>query len=220
MGNTLFQVVVPAKFSRLVLQVSHYQSGHHGVRKTNGNIPHYFFWPWLKRMCQSTLCLATHVRYLANQTRLLSLPQPNTCHWCEPFEHIIVDSVGPLTPSRSGPKYLLTFMCQATRYPAAHPLWSITTRSVLRNLFTSFWHPQGSSYLSAQVLEQLQMKHRQSSAYCAQSQGMLEHFHQTLKSLLHAWKACHGFTASREVNQESTGCSPNDLGLFMVHWQC
>ena len=113
----------------------------------------------------------------------------------EPFEHIIIDCVGPLPPSRSGAKYLLTVMCQATRYPVAYPLQSVTTRSVdkaLSQLIFIFGIPrdvqsdQGSNFafhLFAQALKQLRVRHSQSSAYHAQSQGAPERFHQMLKSL-------------------------------------
>ena len=59
-----------------------------------------------------------------------------------------------------------------------------------------------SSHLFSQILKQLRVKHNQASAYHAQSQGILERFHQTLKAMLRA---------AREVVQESTEFSPNDL---------
>lgn len=42
---------------------------------------------------------------------------------CNPFEHLIIDCVGPLT-----------VMCQVTRYPAAYPLRKITAKSVVKAL--------------------------------------------------------------------------------------
>lgn len=80
------------------------------------------------------------------------------------------------------------------------------------------------------------MKHNQSSAYHAQSQGALEWFHQTLKALLRAycvelnrdWEEGLPWLllAAREVQQESLGFSPNDLvfghsvrGPFSVLWE-
>lgn len=90
-------------------------------------------------------------------------------------------------------------MCQSTRYPAAYPLRSITAKAVVRALsqfISAFGIPkviqsdQGSNFSShmfAQVLKSLRIKHSQSSAYHTQSQGALERFHQTLKSLLHAY---------------------------------
>lgn len=124
-------------------------------------------------------------------------------------------------------------MCLVTRYPAAYALRNITAKSVVKALtqfIAIFGIPkviqsdQGSnfsSHLFAQILEQLNIKHNQASAYHAQSQGALERFHQTLKSLLRSY--CTELSkdweeglpwlllAAREVCQESTGFSPNDL---------
>lgn len=52
----------------------------------------------------------------------------------EPFEHIILDCVGPFPRSKSGHKYLLTIMCAAARFPEAIPLRSITTRAITKAL--------------------------------------------------------------------------------------
>lgn len=124
-------------------------------------------------------------------------------------------------------------MCQSTRYPAAYPLRNITTKAVVKALsqFISFFgiprtiqSDRGSNFSShmfAQILKQLRVKHKQSTAYHAQSQGALERFHQSLKSLMHAycveldrdWEEGLPWLllAAREVVQESTGFSPNDL---------
>lgn len=107
----------------------------------------------------------------------------------QPFEHLIVDCVGPLPRSKSSAVYLLTVMCQATHYPAAYPLRTITARSVVRALsqFISIFgilkiiqSDRGSNFSSRlfpQVLKQLNIKHNKASAYHAQSQGALERFH-------------------------------------------
>lgn len=49
----------------------------------------------------------------------------------QPFEHLIVDCVGPLARSKAGYCYLLTVMCQSTRYPAAYSLRTITAKAVV-----------------------------------------------------------------------------------------
>lgn len=76
-----------------------------------------------------------------------------------------------------------------------------------------------SSHMLAQVLKLLHVRHK-SSAYHAQSQGVLDRFHQTLKSLLNVyctkldkdWKKGLPWLmlAAREAVQESTGLSPNE----------
>uniref|UniRef100_A0A667ZMH0 Integrase catalytic domain-containing protein n=1 Tax=Myripristis murdjan TaxID=586833 RepID=A0A667ZMH0_9TELE len=77
------------------------------------------------------------------------------------------------------------------------------------------------SHMFAQVLKMLGVSHNQSTPYHAQSQGALERFHQTLKSLLRAycteldrdWEDGLPWLmlAAREAVQESTGFSPNEL---------
>ena len=72
-----------------------------------------------------------------------------------------------------------------------------------------------------EVLKQLRVKHSLSSAYHPQSQGALERFHQTLKSLLRTyclelqrdWEEGLPWLlmAAREVSQDSLGFSPNEL---------
>ena len=122
---------------------------------------------------------------------------------------------------------------QTTRYPAAFPLRSITVKSIVKALtqfISTFGIPrviqsdQGSNFTShmfKQILQQLRVKHNHASAYHAQSQGALERFHRTLKSMLRAYSMELGrdweeglpwlMLSAREVVQASTGFSPNDL---------
>lgn len=233
-GKPVFQVVVPEKFRGEVLKAAHDQLGHLGVRKTYNYILRYFFWPRLKKDVSSYIktCPTCQVTGKPNQgiapAPLYPIPAVS-----QPFEHLVIDCVGPLPRSKAGSNYLLTVMCQSTRYPAAYPLRSITTRSVVRALtqFISIFgipkviqSDQGSnfaSHLFSQVLKQLRVKHNMSSAYHPQSQGALERFHQTLKSLLRGycveldqdWEEGLPWLllAAREVVQDSTGFSPNEL---------
>lgn len=233
-GDAIFQLVVPAKFRPLVLKIAHDESGHFGVRKTYLNILKHFFWPRVKRDVAVYIktCQVCQLTGKPNQ-RVKSAPLQPIPAISQPFEYLIVDCVGPLPCAKSGSKYLLTVMCQSTRYPAAYPLRSITTKAVVRALtqfISVFGIPkiiqsdQGSNFSShmfGQVLKCLRIKHNQSSAYHAQSQGALERFHQTLKSLLRAycteldrdWEEGLPWLmlAAREAVQEGTGFSPNDL---------
>lgn len=83
---------------------------------------------------------------------------------------------------------------------------------------------QGSNFTShmfKQTLQQLGVRHSRASAYHAQSQGALERFHLTLKSMLCAYsmelrkdweEGLPGLMlAAREVVQASTDFSTNDL---------
>lgn len=61
-----------------------------------------------------------------------------------PFEHVMVDCVGPLPKTKSGTEFLLT-MCVSTRFPEAIPRRKITAPLVIKSLlrfFTTFGLPR------------------------------------------------------------------------------
>ena len=194
----------------------------------------HFFWPKLKtsvaQYCQT--CHSCQVTGKPNQVippaPLCPIPVMN-----EPFSHVIVDCVGPLPKSKTGNQFVLTIMCAATRFPEAIPLRTITSKSVIRALtkfFSTFGFPkslqtdQGTNFLSRifkQVLQSLSITHKVSSAYHPESQGALERWHQTFKSVLRkycldtgkCWDEGVPFAlfALRETVQESLGFSPAEL---------
>ncbi len=124
-------------------------------------------------------------------------------------------------------------MCSNTRFPEAVPLRTIKNKGVLQALtkfFSTFGLPkvvqtdQGANFMSRlfkQVLSQLNIKHEVSSAYHTESQGALERFHQTLKSMSRTFCAQSEkewdeglpllLFAVRETQQESLGFSPAEL---------
>lgn len=102
----------------------------------------------------------------------------------EPFEHVIVDCVGPFPRTKSGNKFLLTIMCSVTRFPEAIPMRKITAPAVANALvkfFSLFGLPkeiqtdQGFNFMSqvfAQVMKQLKITHHYSSAYCPEAKEL------------------------------------------------
>ena len=96
-------------------------------------------------------------------------------------------------------EYLLTMMCASTRFPEAIPMRNITTKSVVKALVKFFtlvglprWvqSDQGSNFTSncfKQVMELFGIEHLVSSAYHPESQGALERYHQTLKTMMRAF---------------------------------
>ena len=116
------QIVVPSDFRKhvLVLAHDHPWSGHLGITKTYDRILKHFFWPGLKADVASycRTCKTCQVSGKPNQVvppaPLCPIPAVG-----EPFEHVIVDCVGPLPKAKSGNQFLLTIMCVATRFPEA-----------------------------------------------------------------------------------------------------
>lgn len=235
-GTSVYQVVIPFVYRPHVLSLAHDHvlSGHLGVTKTYGRILQHFFWPGLKKDV-ANFCRTCHTcQYMGKPNQVIPpaplVPIPALG---EPFERVIVDCVGPLPKTKSGNQFVLTIMCSATRYPEAIPLRTITAKAVIKSLikfFSTFGLPkfvqtdQGTNFLSKlfkQVLSSLNIKHCVSSSYHPESQGALERFHQTLKSMLkkycvetgNEWDEGIPFVlfAIRETVQESLRFSPADL---------
>lgn len=234
--SVVYQVVVPSNYRQHVLSLAHDHdlSGHLGITKTYNRILRHFFWPRLKtdvvHFCRT--CHTCQISGKPNQVippaPLIPIPVVG-----EPFEHVIIDCVGPLPRTKNGNQFLLTIMCSATRFPEAIPLRKITAPVVIKALvkfFSTFGLPkivqsdQGSNFLSklfSQVMTTLNISHRVASAYHPESQGALERFHQTLKAMLK--KYCLDTSkdwdegvplvlfAAREAVQESLGFSPAEL---------
>ncbi len=197
--NVVYQIVVPFSYRQHVLCLAHDHqlAGHLGVTKTYNRILSHFFWPGLKKDV-AHYCRTCHTCQIVGKPNQSIPPAPlNPIPAIgEPFEHVMVDCVGPLPKTKMGNQFLLTIMCVATRFPEAIPLRKITAPVIskaLVRLFSTFGLPkvvqtdQGTNFLSKlykQVLDSLEISHRISSAYHPQSQGALECFHQTLKSML------------------------------------
>lgn len=197
--SVVYQVVIPECYRQQVLSLAHDHnlSGHLGIKKTYHRVLRHFFWPCLKagviQYCRT--CRTCQLMGKPNQT-IPSAPLVPIPVVDEPFEHVIVDCVGPLPKTRSGNQFLLTVMCSATRFPEAIPLRKITAPVVVKALvkfFSTFGLPkvvqtdQGTNFLSklfSQVLTTLNISHRIASAYHPESQDALERFHQTLKAML------------------------------------
>lgn len=231
-----YQIVVPVLYRPHVLCLAHDHplSGHLGVRKTYSRILKHFFWPGLKKdvVCYCRSCHTCQVVGKPNQI-VPPVPLKPIPVLGDPFEHVLVDCVGPFPKTKSGNQFLLTVMCLSTRFPEAIPLRKITAPSVVKALvrfFSIFGLPkivqsdQGTNFMSNvfnQVMKTLAITHRTSSAYHPESQGALERFHQTLKSMLRKYCLETGndwdegipllMFAVRESVQESLGFSPAEL---------
>ena len=144
-----------------------------------------------------------------------------------------MDIVGPLERTRSGHRFILVMCDYATRYPEAFPLRKITAGSVARALLQlisrvgiphEILTDQGTAFLSKtlrQVYSLLGIKGIRTTPYHPQTDGLVERYNQTLKSMLRKFVAENGkdwdqwlpylLFAYREVPQASTGFSPFEL---------
>ncbi|KAI5094884.1 hypothetical protein C0J45_14959, partial [Silurus meridionalis] len=155
-----------------------------------------------------------------------------------PFQRIAMDIVGLLEKSSTGYQYILIISDYATRYPEAFPLHSITTPKIINALIQLFsWvgipeeilTDQGTNFTSRlmkHLHRQLGITAIKTSPYHLQTDGLVEHFNKTLKSMLQKFVSETGrdwdkwlpflLFAYREVPQASTGFSPFKL---LYGWQ-
>ena len=140
-----------------------------------------------------------------------------------------MDVVGPLPRSSSGNKYILVMCDYATRYQEATPMKTVDAEHVAEELVTMFARvgvpseilmDQGTKFMSKLLSELYRLLHVRpirTSPYHPQTDGLVERFNETLKSMLHK-TAVEGkdwdklFPAiSAEVLQASTGFSRFEL---------
>ena len=233
--SEVHQILVPSCYRTQVLSLAHdFIGGHLGVKKTLDKVRRYFYWPGVSsdvtNYCKT--CVICQVAGKPNQVippaPLCPIPVVN-----DPFARVLIDCVGPLPKTKSGNQFMLTIMCATTRYPEAIPLRRITAKVIVPALikfFTQFGLPrelqsdQGSNFTSGifkKVMNTLGIKQYFSTAYHPESQGALERFHQTLKSMLtkyciesnNDWDVGIPFLlyAVRCTKQSSLGYSPNEL---------
>lgn len=188
--------LVPATWRRRVFDAIHSLS-HPGVKASVKLVSAKFVWPGLRKDVKTwtATCLACQRAKVQRHVRapLGPFPIPE-----RRFEHVHVDLVGPLPPSR-GFTHLLTMVDRTTRWPEAVPLSATTSPDVAR-AFISSWvsrfgvpldmtsdrGPQFTSELWNAVAESLGVKLHRTTAYNPQANGLCERFHRTMKAALRA----------------------------------
>ena len=228
------QLVLPMQCRKTVLHTAHDipLSGHLGKKKTTTRLLQRFYWPTIHRdvaeYCRTCSVCQKTSRRKGHRAPMIPLPIIE-----EPFSRIAMDIVGPVPKSRSGNRYVLVICDYATRYPEAVPLKSIDAEHVaeeLVKLFSRVGVPreiltdQGSNFTSQLLSEIYQLLHVhpiRTTPYHPQTDGLVERFNQTLKSMLRKAAVQEGkdwdkllpyvLFAYREVPQASTGFSPFEL---------
>lgn len=230
------QIVVPFVYRKELMTLAHENglAGHFGVFKTTRKLCENYFWPKMKDDVKKFVnsCDACQKVGKPNQP-IPKAPLHPIPVVSEPFREVIIDVVGPLPKTRSGNQYILTIMDRMSRYPEAIPLRnvkSVKIVEVLIEFFTRFGMPKviqsdcGSNFLSKlfrEKMAELKINHVTSSPYHPESQGVLERFHQTMKSMIKKYCLVNGsewdkelpylLFAFRSVPSQSLGFSPFSL---------
>ena len=234
--NTIHQVVVPVGLRNKLMGLAHNltPSSHLGRNKSFDLLRQHYYWPKMYSHLRDYIkrCHICQVMGKPNQVIPKSPLKPiKVVH--NPFEYIVIDIVGPLPKTKGGSQYMLTIMCQTSRFPEAIALKNTRAKTIVKALvkfFTYFGFPKtiqsdnGSNFRSTtfkNFCSNIAAEHKFSSICHPESQGCLERFHQTLKSMLKKFSIEHNrewdinlplllFTV-RNTMQESLGFSPADI---------
>jgi hypothetical protein len=232
----VFQIVAPVQVRQKVLFAAHdgLLAGHCGVRKTLSRIENRFWWPGIVKDVTNYCRTCEVCQRCSPKGRTPDIPLSQMPRIEVPFQRVAIDIVGPFSPmSEEKHRYLLTMVDVATRFPEAIPLKVIDSVTVAEALFTVFCRlgfpsevlsdngSQFTSHMFKQFLQLLSIKEVHSSPYHAQSNGIVERFHGTLKPMLKKMvlgnpKQWHRQVAPllfaiRELPNVSTGYSPFEL---------
>lgn len=229
------RLLLPEQFRKQVIERSHKDVGHLGVGKTLCQVRNGYVWPGMRASIVSFIKKCATCEVHASYRH--PLPMTDMPHGYYPFQLVGIDIVGPLPPSAlSGSRYLLTCIDHYSGFAEAIPLKNQSADQVQQALhnfvFTKYGYPNilisdNGACFTAQVMrewfKQLGIEHRKSTVYHPQSNGRVERFHKTLKSLLAKainndqsdWesKLPDSLFAHRIAVSEVTGYSP----FFMLY---
>lgn len=194
-GRMSHSIVLPKQLRLKILKLAHNMSGHFGAGATRALINPYFTWPGLykdiKNYVKSCVECQKFNKSLPPKAPLVS-PEVIVTR----FEKLAVDIVGPLEKSKQGYRFLLTAIDLATGFPFAYPMRGFTAEETAQNLLSIFsiigppvavLSDQGRNFLS-RVLSFLYSKFGvmriKTSPYHPESNGKLERFHATLKTVI------------------------------------
>ncbi|GFO40671.1 reverse transcriptase [Plakobranchus ocellatus] len=185
-------IAVPKSLRQIVSDLA----GHSGFRKTLSATRDYFSWPGVCSDVKNytTSCHLCQIKPRTGRDRpALFQPVPIVG---EPFERVIIELVGPLPLSSDKYEYLLTLVDVSTRWAEAVPLCRITAKDVAEALFSIFVRlgfpkeiqsDRGQQFMSnllAEFNSLCNIKHFVSTSYHPQTNGIVERFHSTLKSVI------------------------------------
>jgi hypothetical protein len=197
--NTLYRktkdgirkVILPEQVESILYHLHTDMSGAHmGIDAVIGKIKDRYYWPQLgedvKKYIQT--CDVCQRRGPSNRREeLIPIPVQG------PFHRIGIDIKGPLPITSNGNRYIIVAMDYFTKWPEAIAIPNIKAETVAKFIYEQIicrhgvpqeiLSDRGTSFINKivdELCQKYQTKHRLTSAYRPQTNGMVERFNRTI----------------------------------------
>lgn len=173
--------------------------GHCGQKKLYSKLRSHYYWRNMSNdiklfvkncpKCKVNKVLPSH----REPMHITKTPQ-------KPFEIIIIDTVGPLPVSLNGNLYVLTIICDLTKYLVAIPMTDKSAKSVAKALFENFIltysvmksirTDRGTEFLNELINELcawMKIENNSSTAHRHQTVGTVERNHRVLNEYIRSY---------------------------------
>ncbi len=194
-GTARDVIVLPQSLRPKVLALAHDHSGHFGIANTRSIINRCFTWPGLASDVRAYV-QACDICQRNSKSKPAKAPLMEVDVITERCEKIALDVVGKLPRSKEGYSYILTAMDLATHFMFAFPMKGFTAEETATNFLkiirdvgipNQILTDQGSNFMSRvvkHVTDKFAINRIRTSPYHPESNGQLERFHSTLKSVI------------------------------------
>ena len=198
--NNTEQIILPRSTVSHYLHICHDDMEHSGVDRIQYLLRHCTWSGKFDDIQNYVSSCSTCLQRKGSYMQKSKIPLKNLNHGSKPFEYITVDFVH-MPQSKTGKKYILTIMCNFSRWLYCHPTFRDRGQdavSGLKNFILEYGVPKvigsdrGVHFVNdifSKFCGEFKIRHNIHAAYRPQSSGQLERVHRTLKNSL--WILCH-----------------------------
>jgi Integrase zinc binding domain/Integrase core domain len=170
--------------------------GHQGIAATTEKIERYYVWPSMTKDIREYVENCSICKK-CKPSKIKKIPMKVTSTSSSCFARVIIDLVGPFKETPNGSKYVLSMMCDLSRYVILVALPDATAESVARGLSeklicvfsapSEILSDRAQNFLSKVMqcmCKLFKIKKVNSTAWRPQTQAPLERYHASLGSYL------------------------------------